>query len=140
MRFWDSSAIAAIALQEPSSDRIDPLLLDDPGVAAWWATPVECASAIGRRERSGELDAASAQLAASRLEELSERWTEISPSERVRNVAFRLVRVHDLRAADAFQIAAATEASEDGGRLLPVVTLDTRLALAARREGFPVLP
>jgi predicted nucleic acid-binding protein len=54
-------------------------------------------------------------------------------------MATRLLRVHPLRAADALQLAAAIIAAEDDPRSLPFVTLDDRLALAAEREGFPVV-
>jgi len=50
------------------------------------------------------------------------------------------VSVHELRAADAFQLAAARAASDGQPASLPFVTLDDRLALAARREGFAILP
>lgn len=52
--------------------------------------------------------------------------------------ARRLLRVHALRAADALQLAAAIAASEADPASLKLVTLDERLAEAARREGFPV--
>jgi hypothetical protein len=73
------------------------------------------------------------------LDDLATRWTEVPPSDAARDDARRLVRVHDLRAADAFQLAAARIASDGEPRTLPFVTLDERLALAASREGFPVL-
>jgi hypothetical protein len=38
------------------------------------------------------------------------------------------------------QIAAATVLSDGDPASLPLVTLDERLARAARREGFPILP
>jgi predicted nucleic acid-binding protein len=44
-----------------------------------------------------------------------------------------------LRTADA-QLAAAIVASEGQPRTLRFVTLDERLAQAARREGFEVIP
>ena len=52
----------------------------------------------------------------------------------------RLVRAHDLRAADALQLAAAVDLRGRGETTPPFVTLDERLAFAAAREGFPVLP
>jgi hypothetical protein len=48
--------------------------------------------------------------------------------------------VHDLRAADALQLAAAITASEDRPETLPLVSLDRRLAEAAEREGFTIVP
>jgi uncharacterized protein len=44
--------------------------------------------------------------------------------------------VHSLRAADALQLAAAFVVSGSQPSTLEVVTLDERLASAARREGF----
>lgn len=78
-------------------------------------------------------------VASTKLAALESRWVEIAPSDRLRDDARRLVRVHDLRAADALQLAAALAASDDQDDPLPFVTLDERLALAAEREGFPVL-
>jgi uncharacterized protein len=76
----------------------------------------------------------------SRLAGLASSWSEIPPGERVRDNAVRLVRVHDLRAGDALQLAAALVAAEERPATLELVTLDDRLALAARREGFRILP
>ncbi len=64
----------------------------------------------------------------------------ILPSEPIRSRADRLMGIHPLRAADAFQLAALLAASEERPPDLPFVTLDDRLADAARKEGFPVLP
>lgn len=64
----------------------------------------------------------------------------MTPSESVRSLARRLVGVHPLRGADALQLAAALVWSEMSPRDLSMVTLDARLAEAARREGFQVLP
>jgi hypothetical protein len=47
--------------------------------------------------------------------------------------------VHPLRAADALQLAAAYAAAEQRPASLDMVTLDERLAIAARNEGFVVL-
>jgi len=44
-----------------------------------------------------------------------------------------------LRAADALQLGAAIVAADGEPETLEVVTLDRRLADAARREGFPIL-
>ena len=54
-------------------------------------------------------------------------------------MAERLLRVHSLRAADAFQLAAMIEAGAGDPRELDVVCFDDRLAKAIVREGFRVL-
>lgn len=47
--------------------------------------------------------------------------------------------MHPLRAGDAFQLAALLSTAEDKPAEIPFVTLDERLADAARKEGFLVL-
>ncbi len=140
MRFWDSSAIAPILVEESSSALMRDLADDREGLVVWWVAPVECASAIAQRERMGVLDSGGASEALVTLEGLADDWSEVPPTDRLRDDARRLVRVHDLRSADALQLSAARAASEAEPETLPFVTLDKRLALAARREGFPILP
>jgi hypothetical protein len=50
-----------------------------------------------------------------------------------------MLRVHDLRAADALQLAAGVAAAEGRPATLAFVCLDERLAAAAEREGFGVV-
>jgi predicted nucleic acid-binding protein len=140
VRFWDSSAVVAILVREDASGTARSLLAADSQLAAWWGTIVECTSAIARRERATTLSPVDAANAYAALVELAESWREVPPSARLRETARRIVRTHDLRAADAFQLAAAQEASEGHPQTLELITLDDRLAVAAQREGFPVLP
>ena len=113
---------------------------DGNDVVAWWGTIVECTSAIARRERTGAISSDDASSAFETLDRIADGWTQIPPGDDLRDGARRLVRIHDLRAADALQLSAARIASDGRPDTLPFVTLDDRLALAARREGFPVLP
>jgi len=129
-----------LAVDEPTSPALVEVLTHDPEVTVWWTARVECASAVGRRERSGEMTTEQASYALRQVDELIDGWVEVPPGERLRDLASRLVRVHELRAADALQLAAATVASESRPESLEIVTLDDRLALAASREGFRVLP
>lgn len=126
-------------VEEPTSSRMRSLANDGTPFAVWWATQVECCSAIARRVRMVPSDSKHAEQALETLRGAVVGWLEIPPSDRVRDGATRLVRVHDLRAADALQLAAARAACDDHPETLPFVTLDERLAVAARREGFPVL-
>jgi uncharacterized protein len=139
VRFWDASALVPALLLEPRSPAVASLLDEDSAITVWWATEAECASAVGRAERQSIVGAEEAHVAFERLDGLAENWHEVAPNERLRRTARRLVRVHDLRAADALQLAAATDAAETSPAGLPLVTLDARLADAARREGFSVL-
>lgn len=139
MRFWDSSALVPLLLEEDTSPQVRELYAADPGLVVWWGTPLECASAIARRERAGAIAIAAANDAYGRLERVAERWLECEPTETLRRTAHRLLRTHDLRTADALQLAAARVGVEERPGAMPFVTLDERLALAASREGFPVL-
>jgi hypothetical protein len=144
VRFWDSSAIAALCLEESRSAVVDRLAADDPHATVWWATPVECASAIARRRREGILSSTDEISALELLARLADGWFEIQAGHLVRSHAFRLLRVHPLRAADALQLAAALVwAGTPAAGPTPVaeiVTFDGRLAEAARLEGLSVLP
>jgi uncharacterized protein len=105
----------------------------------WWGSPVECVSALARLERDAALNSPAMTLALQRLQQLSAGWHEIDPSDEIRETAARFLRVHALRAAGALQLAAAFVAAERRPPSLEMVTLDDRLANAARREGFALL-
>lgn len=139
MIFWDTSAILPLLVAEPRSPTVLALLQDRPGMVVWWGTRVEACSAIARRERHGGLTAAHASAARAFLTDLTAEWDEILPIEDVRDAASRLLRVHPLRAADALQLGAALVWADRRPTGRPFVTLDERLADAARREGFDLL-
>lgn len=138
MRFWDASAIVPLLLDEPGREGLLQLLERDPAMVVWWATPVECASAIARREREGALAFADAGAALGTLATLAASWSEVVASEPVRTTAQRLLRTHPLRAADSLQLAAAIVAADGDPRSLSFVCLDSRLAEAAEREGLSI--
>lgn len=138
MRFWDSSALVPLLVREPASAAVTREYERDPDIVAWWATDIECASALARLERDAALDNAGVSDALRRLDLLAAAWQEIQPGSSVRRVAMRLLRVHPLRAADALQLGAALIASENEPATLSLVTMDERLAQAAEREGFAV--
>jgi hypothetical protein len=138
LRFWDSSAIVPLIVAEASTDGVQAIAAEDPAMCVWWGTEIECVSAVARLEREDAMAAAATIAALERLDLLAEAWHEVQPVAAVRATARRLLRVHPLRAADAHQLAAAVVAAEGTPASLDLVTLDGRLAAAARREGFVV--
>ena len=140
MRFWDASAIVPLLFTERWSDAVRKLLREDPAMAVWWGTRVECISALRRREREDQLDAASARQALALLDQIAGAWAELLPSEALRAQAERALAVHPLGAADALQLAAALAWRRDPARSAELVCLDGRLGDAASREGFTLLP
>jgi uncharacterized protein len=139
VRFWDASAVVPLLIAEETTRTLQRLATADPLMLVWWATEVECASAIARLERDGALEAAAVDDAFDRLKRLAEGWHEVDPNDSVREAAVRCLRVHPLRAADALQLAAAFVAAERRPSSLELVTLDDRLAAAARKEGFALI-
>jgi predicted nucleic acid-binding protein len=139
VKFWDASAIVPLLLAEPSTRHMQALAAQDSAILVWWGTEVECVSALARLERDGGLDSESLTSALRRLRQLAQSWHEVDPSDAIREAAARFLRVHPLRAADALQLAAAYLAAERRPPVLELVTLDDRLAAAARKEGFAVI-
>jgi uncharacterized protein len=138
VKFWDSSAVVPLLVPEVESASMQRLYEADSTMAVWWATEIECASAIARRQRIGQLPEEIVTEAFRRLSALRSAWHAVEPSDEVRESAKRFLRVHDLRAADASQIAAAFFVAETRPATLALVSLDERLQAAARREGFLV--
>jgi predicted nucleic acid-binding protein len=139
VKFWDTSAIVPLLVAEHSTEAARKLHASDPSVIVSWLTPVECASAIARAEREGQLPPEEVTAAFARLDELSLTWREVEPSNDVREAARRLLRVHRLRAADAVQLASAILVAERRPPSLTLLTLDDRVEAAALKEGFVVI-
>jgi hypothetical protein len=139
MKFWDASAIVPLVVTEPMTGTLQALAAKDPAMLVWWATEIECASAIARLERDGALDDSAVDQTFDRLKHLASGWHEVDPSDAIREAAVRFLRVHPLRAANACQLAAAFIAAERRPASLELVTLDDRLTAAARKEGFVLI-
>ncbi len=140
MRFWDTSAIVPLVVREPRSDALRRLLEQDTGIVVWWATRVECVSAISRRTREGAITPEGEASARELLNDLSEIWTEAQPTTRLRTLAEQALAAHPLRAADALQLAAALIWCGEQPQGRPFVCLDDRLRNSAARSGFALLP
>ncbi len=139
MKFWDSSAVVSLLVHQSASPAVEAYLREDPGLIVWWATRVECDSAIARLERERKLSPKSTDEAFRRLDAISSLWHEVQAVDVLREAARRVLRLHNLRAGDSLQLAAAFMAAENRPSTLEFVCLDDRLGGAARREGFQVL-
>lgn len=136
MNFWDSSALIPLLVAENETALRENQLRSNPEILVWYGTLAEIESAICRRLRETSLNATQAAHARGRLQFLAKSWLEVQPTPLVRARAIRLLRVHPLRAADAFQLAAALTAFNEitAGNIF--LTADLRLAEAASLEGF----
>lgn len=136
MIFWDSSALVSLLVNEADSVAREELLKLDTEMAVWWATSVECESAMQRRIREGDMDSVAVRLARERMTYLSDAWHEVAPSVAVRKLSLRLLRTHPLRAADSLQLASALVLEAGGVTNLRFACADQRLVLAAELEGL----
>jgi predicted nucleic acid-binding protein len=139
LRFWDSSAIAPLLLAEPRSFVVRQLHAIDETVVAAAITPLEVASVLWRRRHAGKLTLSAHGLAERLFAVVSQSWLEIAYTPEITDIARDLLGRHALRSLDALQLASAISVAGNA-RSLPFVTLDEKLALAARSEGFVVLP
>jgi len=138
VRFWDTSAVVPLLIKQSASAKADHWYAEDPGIAIWTLATVEIVSALWRLRRDKSLTEANVRAAELRSEELASASYIVADIDSVKNLAARLLRVHALRAADALQLGAALiwAGAQPQGKTLH--TLDERLALAGRREGFDV--
>ena len=140
MKFWDTSAVVPLCVVEPATARVRVIAERDPSLVVWWATRTECLSGFARLRRERRLPNSTVTRAENAVMALAKEWSEILPGEGLRSRAERLLGVHPLRAADAFQLAAALVWSRGDTRMHTLVSLDDRLREAGEREGFRVLP
>lgn len=138
MKFWDSSAIGPLLLEEADSVKREKALRADPSMLVWYGSLAELESALCRRVRENPDWQVEAERARAKLRYLTNIWTEIEPTRLVRARALRLLRVHPLRAADAFQLAAALVSFSEQTMDRFFLCGDVRLSAAAQAEGFTV--
>lgn len=139
MKFWDSSALVPLVVEEARSAACRALWRADRTVVVWLLSRTEIVSAVQRLAREGLLDKKEASSALRRVERLARGWTEVDAVDEVRERAERLLAQHPLAAADSLQLAAALVATRDRPRRRAFVTADDRLAAAAEGEGFDVI-
>lgn len=138
--YWDTSAVVPLLVREADTPLREKQFGALKGMVTWWATRLECLSALSRRQLEGVLTPDAVETARRRLTVLFEQWQEVLPSDVVRSRAERLLRIHPLRAADALQLAAALLAANERPEGTGFYCADGRLNDAAAKEGFQVFP
>ena len=108
VNFPDASAVVTLARQQPSLGRgTGKSSSKTRQWSVWLDTRTECVSALMRQVREGNLTPSEERAARQVLYALVQAWIEIQPGAALRSTAERLLVVHPLRTADAFQLAAA---------------------------------
>jgi len=140
VKFWDSSAILPLIVQEAGTDTMRKLFQEDPQIVTWGWTRVELAGAVERRVREGRVTRVERRELMDRISRFAESWDEVTAFQPVRMRAISLLARHPLRGADAGQLGAALLVAEQGLPGFAFVSLDRRQSEAAEREGLRVLP
>jgi predicted nucleic acid-binding protein len=129
--YADSSALIKRYVAEEDSDQAEAVLLADPEWVTGRHTLVEVRLALHRR--LGEAERTVASVAFDRD---WQRTFVVSLDDAVCRRAAELGVATGARSLDALHLAAAERV---GGRTIPIITFDVRLATAARALGFGVI-
>ncbi len=140
MRFWDSSALVALHVEQAHTRVLREAHREDPGVLAWLLSDVEIRSALCRLLREGKLGPEGFREASERVEGFWRTVHSVALVEASKRRAKQLLGSHPLSAADALQLGAALVVCRGEPFGWEFVTLDDRLGEAARNEGFTVRP
>lgn len=139
MRFWDTSALVPLLVEEVYTPLVETWLFLDPELVVSWVAEMEATSALNRRKREGALTEEAYVQAQARLARLRDSWHEVLPTEAVRRHALRFLQLYPVRTLDALQLGALWVFAEGDPKGITLVSLDRRLAQVAEQEGFTVL-
>jgi uncharacterized protein len=107
--------------------QIQDLVYQDGDLVAWWGALIEGYSALARLRRKQILTDEEELQSRHFFLRLSGQWSEVRPSNLVRDQASRVLLLHPLRAADALQLAAALVWAGSQVPSFEFVCLDHRL-------------
>jgi predicted nucleic acid-binding protein len=139
VRFWDTSAVVPLLVDEPNSHLSRRLLDEDRAMAVWALTRTEAFSALRRKRREGKLDDVGLEKARRKLAAFAGSWVEVEDLLSVRGHAERFLNEHALRAGDALQLGAAWHHADGRPRRRAFVVFDGPLQDVAAEVGFTVM-
>ncbi len=135
LAFWDTSAVAGLILMAHGS-AAHRRYFRETRVVVWWGTRVEAFGAVHRFFAAAPGREHRRAAAMARLQALAGGWSEVVPSEAVRQLAVQAIERHGLKAADAVQLAAALIWCGERPQSRLFLAADRKLAAAAAAAGF----
>lgn len=139
--FLETSALVKLYVQEPGTDRLLPLITDQPEnrFAVLAIAPVEVRSAIRRREQAGDIGAVDVIAILDSLRaHLETRFLKQVVNDAVIDTALEVIDRYALRAYDALQLAGCLLLSSLGVEVCMFVCSDHKLLEAAYAEQLRV--
>ena len=140
MKFWDTSAIIPLIINQGYSSETKEILNIDPRMIVFWGTIIECHSALSRLRRENSLNIEQYRDSLKLLDFLCHSWTEILPGNLLREQSVRVISIHGLKTLDSLQLASALVWTNKNPEGSSFVSLDRQLRRAAEKEGFIVFP
>ena len=137
--FWDTSAIIPLYCNQVMSSESRRIRRRFKQPVVWWGTHVEIHSGINRLLRDGVLTERQFNRALEKWNNLRSLAFVVLPEDNVLKLAVSLTNKHNIRALDAFQLAAALSWCREHTRNRQFVCADKRLADAASDAGFDVV-
>ena len=131
LRSADTSAIIPIYCNQVASPESRRLRRQFSQAAVWWGTHVEVHSGMYRLFRDGLLSDLQLMKALEKWKRFYSRARHVKPDEMVLSIATVLPSRFNIRAMDAFQLAAALVWCNERPRGRPFVCADQRLGQAA---------
>ena len=137
MRYYDTSALVKLYLQEAGSKLVLELLKSGEKVYTASLTYAEGHAAFSRRTREGRLTRQTARRLALRFDKDWESYDVVILGEDVLRLARQMFYRHPLRSADAIHLASALLLARTSPTARwSFVCADGRLCDAAKAEGF----
>jgi predicted nucleic acid-binding protein len=139
--FLDTSALVKLYVREPGSDRLLALVSEQAQhrFAILTISAVEMRSAIRRRQREGDIDAATAaEILESVTSHMQTRFIRQPINEMVIDSAMEMIDRYELRAYDAVQLGGCLTLGAIASEAYVFVCSDHRLLEAARSEQLRV--
>lgn len=143
MRYWDTSALVKLFVWEPDSPRFRELAARHPVLVTSDFARREILLTLCRKEAGGDLKSGMTELVFQRIQQQAERGrirfvpldgTVDSVLVKLSLQLYRSSPPQLIRTLDAIHLAAAKSLAAD-----ELVTLDGRMATAARQLGFTVI-
>jgi uncharacterized protein len=139
--FLDTSALVKLYVQEPGTDRLLPLIghQSENRFAVLAVSVVEIRSAIRRRQRAGDIDAAAAAAVLESVQQhMESRFLRQAVNDTVIDTAMGMIDRYALRAYDSLQLAGCLVLCGIAKEALTFICSDLRLLDAARSEQLRV--
>jgi uncharacterized protein len=137
--YVDSSAIGAVLLGEPMSNRVQHALEVAERVCTSTLTLVECSRALIHAKFVGRISAHDESSLRSRLRTAQRDWIRLNVDQLVLARACEPLPADPVRALDAIHIATACILRDEVSDVV-IVSLDRRMRECATQLGFAILP